>query len=123
MVSNAAKKISKEYPEASDPRRQAHQQLGPAVRTVSWSKFERSLVTVCSVITLCMMISLLSTKNTMNARQHQLQDLQSQIAQVKNDNTSQQQAIAELTSQSQLKSAAKKYGLADHNSNVRNVNQ
>lgn len=123
MVSNVAKKLSRERPQITDPRQQVHQQRVPVARTVTWSKFERSLVTVCSIVTVFMMISLLSTKNTMNTRQHKLQDLQSQIAQVKYNNTSQKQAIAEMTSQSQLKSAAKKYGLADHNSSVRNVNK
>ena len=123
MVSNTAKRISRDQPRTTDPGAQARQQLGPAVKTVTWSNFERGLVDVCSIVTLCLTISLLSTKNTINTRQHQLQDLQTKVYQAKNDNASHRQAIAEMTSQSQLRSAAKKYGLVDHNSNVRNVNK
>jgi cell division protein FtsL len=123
MVSNTAKRISRDQPRTTDPGAQVHQQLGPSVKTVTWSTFERGLVTVCSILTLCLTISLLSTKNTINSRQHQLQDLQTKVYQAKNDNASHRQAIADMTSQSQLRSAAKKYGLVDHNSNVRNVNK
>lgn len=123
MVSNTVKRISRDQPRTTDPDAQARQQLGPAVKTVTWSNFERGLVAVCSIVTLCLTISLLSTKNTINTRQHQLQDLQTKVYQAKNDNASHRQAIAEMTSQSQLRSAAKKYGLVDHNSNVRNVNK
>lgn len=123
MVSNTAKRISRDQPRTTDPGTQARQQLGPAVKTVTWSTFERALVTVCSVLTLCLTLSLLSTKNTINTRQHQLQDLQTKVYQAKNDNASHRQAIADLTNQSQLRAAAKKYGLVDHNSNVRNVNK
>ena len=123
MVSNTAKRISRDQPRTTDPGAQVHQQLGPSVKTVTWSTFERGLVTVCSILTLCLTISLLSTKNTINSRQHQLQDLQTKVYQAKNDNASHRQAIADMTSQSQLLSAAKKYGLVDHNSNVRNVNK
>ncbi|MBU3829732.1 MAG: cell division protein FtsL [Candidatus Limosilactobacillus merdavium] len=123
MVSNTAKRISRDQPRTTDPGAQVHQQLGPSVKTVTWSTFERGLVTACSILTLCLTISLLSTKNTINSRQHQLQDLQTKVYQAKNDNASHRQAIADMTSQSQLRSAAKKYGLVDHNSNVRNVNK
>lgn len=123
MVSNTAKRISREQPKTTDPGAQVHRQLGPSVRTVTWSTFEKSLVTVCSILTLCLTITLLSTKNTINNRQHQLQDLQTKVAQAKNDNASYRQAISDLTSDSQLKKAAKKYGLTDQNSNVRNVNK
>lgn len=123
MVSNTAKRISRDQPRTTDPGAQVHQQLGPSVKTVTWSTFERGLVTVCSILTLCLTISLLSTKNTINSRQHQLQDLQTKVYQAKNDNASHRQAIADMTSQSQLRSAAKEYGLVDHNSNVRNVNK
>ena len=61
-------------------------------------------------------------KKTYRQPQH-LQDVQTQISKAKSSNTSSQQEIAELTSQSHLKSAAHKYGLTDKNSNVRNVNK
>lgn len=78
---------------------------------------------VGSIVTLFLIITLLSTKVTMNSRQHRLQDLQNQITRVKNANTSTHQEITELTSQSNLKTAAHKYGLSDKISNVRNINK
>lgn len=117
MVSNAARKFEKK----EEPRQST--QVMPANQPVRWSRFERLLMVVGSAVTLLLVISLLSTKVTINSRQHQLQDLQSKITQVKNSNSSDQQEIAELTSQSNLKKAAHKYGLSDKNSNVRNVNK
>lgn len=123
MVSNTAKRISRVQPRRVNHGTREAQRLSPTVRTVTWTNLERGLVAGCSILTLCLTILLLSTKNTINTRQHQLQDLQARVYQVKNDNASHRQAIAEMTSQSQLRSAAKKYGLVDHNSNVRNVNK
>ena len=102
MVSNAARQLAGEQQPQQAPRKKTYQQLKISPNPVRWSKFERSLVAVGSLITLCLMISLLSTKIS---------------------NTSLQQEIAELTTQSHLKSAAHKYGLSDKNSNVRNVNK
>ncbi len=118
MVSNTARRLEKKQPQE---KRQPIQ--SPDVNKVSWSPFERLLVTIGSIISLCLVIILLSTKVTINNQQHHLQDLQGRISKVKNSNTSSQQEIAELTSQSHLKAAAHKYGLSDQNSNVRNINK
>ncbi|MGM9907125.1 cell division protein FtsL [Limosilactobacillus sp.] len=119
VVSNTARELSNEQ-EAPQPAKQAR----PVnASKVAWSPFERSLMVFGSIVTLFLVITLLSTKVTMNSRQHRLQDLQSQITRVKNSNTSTHQEIAELTSQSNLKAAARKYGLSDKISNVRNVNK
>lgn len=119
VVSNTARELSNEQ-ETPQPAKQAR----PVnASKVAWSPFERSLMVFGSIVTLFLVITLLSTKVTMNSRQHRLQDLQSQITRVKNSNTSTHQEIAELTSQSNLKAAARKYGLSDKISNVRNVNK
>lgn len=118
VVSNTARELSNE--QATRPAQQAHP---VGVVKVAWSPFERLLMLVGSIVTLCLVITLLSTKVTMNSRQHHLQDLQNQITRVKNSNTSAHQEIAELTSQSNLKAAAHKYGLSDKISNVRNINK
>lgn len=117
MVSNAARKY-----EETERSTQVTQPV-PVNRPVHWSRFERLLMVVGSAVTLLLIITLLSTKIAINTRQHDLQDLQAKVAQVKNSNASDQQEIAELTSQSNLKNIAKKYGLSDKNSNVRNVNK
>ena len=123
MVSNAARQLAGEQQPQQAPRKKTYQQLKISPSSVRWSKFERSLVAVGSLITLCLMISLLSTKISINNQQRRLQDTQTQITKAKSSNTSLQQEIAELTTQSHLKSAAHKYGLSDKNSNVRNVNK
>lgn len=123
MVSNAARQLAGEQQPQQAPRKKTYQQPKISPSLVRWSKFERSLVAVGSLITLCLMISLLSTKISINNQQRRLQDTQTQITKAKSSNTSLQQEIAELTTQSHLKSAAHKYGLSDKNSNVRNVNK
>ena len=123
MVSNAARQLAGEQQPQQAPRKKTYQQPKISPSPVRWSKFERALVAVGSLITLCLMISLLSTKISINNQQRRLQDTQTQITKAKSSNTSLQQEIAELTTQSHLKSAAHKYGLSDKNSNVRNVNK
>ncbi|MBB1095245.1 cell division protein FtsL [Limosilactobacillus agrestis] len=123
MVSNAARQLVGEQQPQQAPRKKTYQQPQTSPNPVRWSKFERFLVAVGSLVTLCLMISLLSTKISINNQQRHLQDTQTQIAKAKSSNTSLQQEIAELTTQSHLKSAAHKYGLSDKNSNVRNVNK
>lgn len=119
MVSNTARELSEEQATAGQTQRP----LTVSSPKVAWSPFERSLLVLGGIVTLFLVITLLSTKVTMNNRQHHLQDLQNQITRVKSANTSARQEIAELTSQSNLKAAAHKYGLSDKISNVRNVNK
>ena len=123
MVSNAARQLAGEQQPQQAPRRKTYQQPKISSSPVRWSKFERFLVAIGSLITLGLMISLLSTKISINNQQRHLQDTQTQITKAKSSNTSLQQEIAELTTKSHLKSAAHKYGLSDKNSNVRNVNK
>lgn len=123
MVSNAARQLNGEQQPQQAAEKKVQRQVKFAASPVGWSKFERLLVAVGSLITLVLMISLLSTKVAINNQQRHLQDVQAQISKAKSSNISSQQEIAELTSQSHLKSAAHKYGLTDKNSNVRNVNK
>lgn len=123
MVSNLARQLNGEQRPQQQEQQSSQQQVRLSPQPVGWSKFERLLVAVGSLITLALMIGLLSTKVTINNQQRHLQNIQAQITKVKSNNTSSQQEIAELTSQSHLKSAANKYGLSDKNSNVRNVNK
>ncbi|MBD5805961.1 cell division protein FtsL [Lactobacillus sp. 0.1XD8-4] len=123
MVSNAARQLAGEQQPRQIPKKKVSRQPRIAPSPVRWSKFERFLVVVGSLVTLTLMLNLLSTKININNQQRHLQDIQTQISKAKSSNTSSQQEIAELTSQSHLKSAAHKYGLTDKNSNVRNVNK
>ncbi|MBB1069335.1 cell division protein FtsL [Limosilactobacillus sp. RRLNB_1_1] len=123
MVSNVARQLAGQEQPLQMPEKKTYRQPQISPQPVRWSKFERFLVAAGSLITLVLMISLLSTKISINNQQRHLQDVQTQISKAKSSNTSSQQEIAELTSQSHLKSAAHKYGLTDKNSNVRNVNK
>ena len=100
MVSNAARQLAGEQQPQQVPRKKTYQQPKISPSPVRWS-----------------------TKISINNQQRRLQDTQTQITKAKSSNTSLQQEIAELTTQSHLKSAAHKYGLSDKNSNVRNVNK
>ncbi|MBB1078534.1 cell division protein FtsL [Limosilactobacillus sp. STM2_1] len=123
MVSNAARQLAGGQQPQEIPRKKISQQPKITPSPVRWSKFERFLIVIGSLVTLTLMLNLLSTKININNQQRHLQDVQTQISKVKSNNASSQQEIAELTSQSHLKSAAHKYGLTDKNSNVRNVNK
>ena len=95
----------------------------PTVGRVPFSKFEILLGVVCTALVAWMVVSLISAKIALNNHQHTLQQVQNQIAKVNSSNTSIQQEIAEATSQANLQKVAKKYGLTDANSSVRNVNR
>ena len=69
-----------------------------------------------------MTIALVTTK-IQTSRQQVLQTIQQKITTQTSQNTSQQQEIGELTSQSHLKKMAAKYGLTDTSASVRNVNK
>lgn len=70
-----------------------------------------------------MMVSLVSTKIALSQQTHVLQTTQQKLSAAKNRGNSDQQAINELTSEEAMTKAAKKYGLQNVNTNVRNVNK
>lgn len=117
MVSNAARKYE------SQQVKQVRQTPLVRQQPKGWNRLERALMVVGGAISLLLIITLLSTKISINNRQHDLQDLQARVSRVKNSNSSDRQEIAALTSQASLKRAAHKYGLSDKNSNVRNINR
>lgn len=122
MVSNAAKNLV----DQTVPLREGDWQTAsaPQVTTqpVSW-KQEFRLCAVCGAVLLALMGIVVSMKISVTNANHRLQDVQAQVSRVNNDNASERQEIAELTSESHLNHAAKKYGLSDANTSVRNVNK
>lgn len=98
-------------------------QSQPVFKPVAFSKFEYLLTTCCALVICAMMVTLVSSKISVNNSQRHLQDVQSKISQVNNSNISQQQEIGDATSQSSLQKIANKYNLKDLNTNVRNVNK
>ncbi|MDO4903338.1 MAG: cell division protein FtsL [Limosilactobacillus sp.] len=117
MVSNAARKYQQEEVYVQQ------QSVSTGSERVGLNAFEKTLYSLGAFATVLLLIVMISTKISINTAQHNLQDLQGQVAQTKNDNASQQQEISDLTSESHLKSVANKYGLSDKNSNVRNINR
>lgn len=122
MVSNAAKNLVKQ----TTPQQQDKWQDGvvaqPSVSTVSWRQ-EFRLTAVCGVVLLGLMGAVVTMKIGVTNANHRLQDVQARVSRVSNDNASQRQEIAELTSEEHLNQAAKKYGFSDTNTSVRNVNK
>jgi cell division protein FtsL len=127
MADNAAKQYnSQEWQQAVEqPRVAPSPQVAPnqAPLKVSWSRFEKILVTACGLVLTFMMVTLVSTKITLTNNQHQLQNVNTKITKISNKNSSAKQVISELTSQSHLEKVAKKHGLTLSNNNIRNVNK
>lgn len=115
---NVARKIA-----VPQPSERVESQAKPTFKPVAFSKFEYLLTTCCALVICAMMVTLVSSKISVNNSQRHLQDVQSKISQVNNSNISQQQEIGDATSQSSLQKIANKYNLKDSNTNVRNVNK
>ncbi|WP_367341883.1 cell division protein FtsL [Limosilactobacillus sp.] len=122
MVSNAAHNLAERSNKQND---QASSQVtisNPSGMPVSWTG-ERRLLAVCGAIVMAMMICLVTTKIEVTSANHQLQNVQAKVSKVSNSNANERQLIAQLTSESNLNRAAKKYGFTDANTSVRNVNK
>lgn len=120
MASNAARKLNQPTPQLTPrpnqptPQVKSHQHLSP---------FEKILMIFGALIAFSMMIMVVTTQLSVVKQQHRLQNLQTQVANVKQQNVSDQQEVTTLTSQARLEQIAQKYGLTDANSSVRNVNK
>lgn len=120
MDANTARELRQVEPA---PQQEQQPNLHPVQRKVPASKFEVLLGIVCTAIVAWMVVSVISLKITLTNHQQQLQQVQTKIIKINGSNTSIQQEIAEVTSQSNLQRIAHKYGLTDANSSVRNVNK
>ncbi|MCH5463138.1 cell division protein FtsL [Lactobacillus sp. LC28-10] len=87
------------------------------------SKFEKCLCTLGGLILLGMMLMLVSTKIGVSTTQQHLQDVETKITKLENQNTSDRQTINELMNRSRLEKVAKQNGMTLSNSKVRNVNK
>lgn len=128
MADNAAKKYysAEQWNEAIQQpvETPVHKTLPQQAPTkVTWSRFEKLLVTACGLVLTFMMVVLVSTKISLTNTQHQLQNINSKISKVNNQNTSSKQVISELTSQSHLEKVAKDNGLTLSDDSIRNVNK
>ncbi|WP_137597164.1 cell division protein FtsL [Paucilactobacillus kaifaensis] len=129
MAQNAAEQIidetTNEAVEIAQPmQRPIHTSVPLAQpKKITWSKFEKVLVSSCSLVLTFMMVMLVATKIAATNSQHKLQNVNTTISKVNNSNTSTRQVINELTSQSHLEKVAQKSGLTISNTDIRNVNK
>lgn len=85
------------------------------------SVFEKLLIVCGSALLTVLMLVVVSSKIALSNSQHQLQHLDSQTVNVRNDNTNLKQQIGELQSSSRLDKIAKQSGMSLSNHNIRNV--
>lgn len=122
MASNAARKYVQEDKQSEQYQARTKQQALNHPH-VAFSTFERCLISACTVVVTVMMVSLVSSKIAVSQQTHVLQETQQKLSAARNRGNSDQQAINELTSEEAMTKAAKKYGLQNVNTNVRNVNK
>ena len=120
MDANTARELRQVEP---TPQPEQQPEFHPVKEKVPVSKFEVLLGIVCTVIVAWMVVSVISSKIALTNDQQQFQQVQTKITKINGSNTSIQQEIAEVTSQSNLQRIAHKYGLTDAYSSVRNVNK
>ncbi|KRL20432.1 cell division protein FtsL [Lentilactobacillus kisonensis] len=85
------------------------------------SAFEKVLIVSGSAILTVLMLLVVSSKVALSNSQHQLQHIDNQIVNVRNDNTNLNQQIGELQSSSRLEKVAKQSNMSLKNANIRNV--
>lgn len=85
------------------------------------SVLEKLLIVCGSALLTVLMLVVVSSKIALSNSQHQLQHLDSQTVNVRNDNTNLKQQIGELQSSSRLDKIAKQSGMSLSNHNIRNV--
>ena len=123
MASHAARKLNQPTPQLTPRPNQPSPQVKSHQQRLPFSAFEKTLMIVGALVVFSMMIMVVTTQLSVVNQQHRLQNLQTQVANVKQQNVSDQQEVTTLTSQSRLDQIAQKYGLTDANPSVRNVNK
>ena len=122
MASNAARQLTSPTP-SKIPAPQPTPSPAAKPGRVPFSNFDKLTIVLAGAMVIGMTIALVTTKIQTTSRQQVLQTIQQKITTQTSQNTSQQQEIGELTSQSHLKKMAAKYGLTDTSASVRNVNK
>lgn len=102
------------------PDEVATQQVHVATK-LQISPFEKLLIVSGSIILTVLMLLVVSSKIALSNAQHQLQHVDTQIVNVRNDNTNLNQQIGELQSSSRLEKVAKQGNMSLKNANIRNV--
>lgn len=90
---------------------------------VPMSRLEMTVLTVASLVVMCLMISVVSSKIALSKAQYNLQNVNQKIASTQNKNVDKKQEVSELSSRSRLMEVAKEVGLTMNEQNIRNVNK
>lgn len=92
-------------------------------RQLPLSKFEKFLITICGIILIGLMLTVVSGKIGLSNVQHNLETTQAKSTALSSKNTIMKQEINQLSDQSRLEKIAKKAGLSLNSESIRNVNK
>lgn len=90
-------------------------------KALKLSSFEKLLIVCGSAVLTVLMLVVVSSKIALSNSQHELQHLDNQIVNVRNNNTNLTQQIGELQSSTRLDKIAHESGMSLSNANIRNV--
>ncbi|WP_429971262.1 hypothetical protein ACQW5G_01070 [Fructilactobacillus sp. Tb1] len=102
--------------------RQAPKQITrePESVTLALSQFEKCLIGLGVIITFCLLVSIVSTKNAMNVSQRSLQNLTTKSSRLNNENQSMSQALDGMENDA-INRVVKKDNLSIADASVRDV--
>ncbi|MCF6514851.1 cell division protein FtsL [Lactobacillus sp. S2-2] len=127
MSNNAlAKNLQQSY--QSEYKEKSNQNLKSSLSPKPDSKlkvsfFEKTLISVGGLVIAFLMIITVSSKISLGDSQQQLQNINSSVVHVRNQNNNLSQENDELNSGVRLNKIAKKSGLSLNSKNIRNVNR
>lgn len=118
---NLARNLTEEpQPSVSEPEKVQIKRVSIG-KTLKLSSFEKLLIVCGSAMLTVLMLVVVSSKIALSNSQHELQHLDNQIVNVRNNNTNLKQQIGELQSSTRLDKIAHKSGMSLSNANIRNV--
>lgn len=124
---NLARQAVQHDPLQELPQRPLHTQTAPQIATrprrLTFSKFEKCLLTTCGLVVMGLCVWLVSLQIGVSTAQQQLQDINTKITTTQNQNTNHRQQINELLNRTRLEQIAKKNGMSLSNGKIRNVNK
>lgn len=118
---NLARNLTEEpQPSVSEPEKVQIKRVSIG-KALKLSSFEKLLIVCGSAMLTVLMLVVVSSKIALSNSQHELQHLDNQIVNVRNNNTNLKQQIGGLQSSTRLDKIAHKSGMSLSNANIRNV--
>lgn len=122
LANNLQQSYQSEYKEKSNQRLESN--LSPKVNShLKVSFFEKTLIFFGGLVIAFLMILTVSSKISLGDSQQQLQNINSKVVHLNNQNGNLSQEIDELNSGVRLNKVAKKSGLSLNSKTIRNVNR